>query len=520
MAGNMFSSLGSIMGRDMAVDLGTANTLVYVRGEGIVLNEPSVVAVNVKDGRPVAVGAEAKRMIGRTPAHIQAIRPLKDGVIADFDICEKMLRYFIQKVHTSKWSKPRMVICVPSGITPVEQRAVQEAAEFAGARKPAYIIEEPMAAAIGAGLPVQEPTGNMIVDIGGGTTEVAVISLGGVVTSQSARVGGDELDHAIIHFIKKEYSLALGERTAEEVKMALGSAWPLETELHAEIRGRDLVTGLPKTIVTTTEEIREAIDEPVAAIVDAVKVTLDKTPPELAADIMETGHRPRRWWRAAQRPRRPSRARDRHAHRDRPEPAVRGGDRLGPVPRGVRRPEGRAVLVHDQLGPGSGGSGPQHPAQRAHPVHVLLLVLTAITLLTLDGRGFGPIDSARSAVLSALAPVGDFGAAVFRPIGNAWDSAFQQGDLEAENQRLQEENERLQGEVTAGQISQEQLRQLLENEGITFAGRLPAGARQGRRRLGRQLRPDPRPRQGVELPASPSTWRWSPARASSARSCR
>jgi rod shape-determining protein MreB len=228
-------------------------------------------------------------MIGRTPAHIQAIRPLRDGVIADFDICEKMLRYFIQKVHTSKWAKPRMVICVPSGITPVEQRAVQEAAEFAGARKPAYIIEEPMAAAIGAGLPVQEPTGNMIVDIGGGTTEVAVISLGGVVTSQSARVGGDALDLAIINFIKKEYSLALGERTAEEVKMALGSAWPLEVELHAEIRGRDLVTGLPKTIVTTTEEIREAIEEPVAAIVDAVKVTLDKTPPELSADIMEQG---------------------------------------------------------------------------------------------------------------------------------------------------------------------------------------------------------------------------------------
>jgi rod shape-determining protein MreB len=273
----------------MAVDLGTANTLVYVRGEGIVLNEPSVVAINIKDGRPVAVGAEAKRMIGRTPAHIQAIRPLRDGVIADFDICEKMLRYFIQKVHTSKWSKPRMVICVPSGITPVEQRAVQEAAEFAGARKPAYIIEEPMAAAIGAGLPVQEPTGNMIVDIGGGTTEVAVISLGGVVASQSARVGGDALDAAIINYIKKEYSLALGERTAEEVKMALGSAWPLEIELHAEIRGRDLVTGLPKTIVTTTEEIREAIEEPVAAIVDAVKVTLDKTPPELSADIMEQG---------------------------------------------------------------------------------------------------------------------------------------------------------------------------------------------------------------------------------------
>ena len=281
--------LSSIMGRDMAVDLGTANTLVYVRGRGIVLNEPSVVAVNVKDGRPLAVGLEAKRMIGRTPAHIQAIRPLKDGVIADFEICEKMLRYFIHRVHQRRWVKPRMVICVPSGITGVEQRAVQEAAEYAGARKPAYIIEEPMAAAIGAGLPVQEPTGNMIVDIGGGTTEVAVISLGGIVSSQSVRVGGDELDDAIIQFIKKEYSLALGERTAEEVKIALGSAWALQEELHAEIRGRGLITGLPKTIVPTTAETRAATEEPVAAICDAVKVTLDKTPPELAADIMETG---------------------------------------------------------------------------------------------------------------------------------------------------------------------------------------------------------------------------------------
>ncbi|MEQ8717148.1 MAG: rod shape-determining protein [Acidimicrobiales bacterium] len=286
---SLLRNMGSFMGRDMAVDLGTANTLVYVRGEGIVLDEPSVVAVNVRDGRPLAVGVEAKRMIGRTPDHIRAIRPLKDGVIADFDVCEKMLRYFIQKVHHSRFAKPRMVICVPSGITGVEQRAVQEAAEYAGARKPAYIIEEPMAAAIGAGLPVQEPSGNMIVDIGGGTTEVAVISLGGVVASQSVRVGGDELDDAIVQFIKKEYSLALGERTAEEVKLALASAWELEEELYAELRGRDLVSGLPKTIVTSTTEIREAIEEPVAAIVDAVKVTLDKTPPELAADIMERG---------------------------------------------------------------------------------------------------------------------------------------------------------------------------------------------------------------------------------------
>ena len=288
MARSLHSFTG-MLGRDMAVDLGTANTLVYVRGEGIVLNEPSVVAVNARDGRPLAVGMEAKRMIGRTPAHIKAIRPLKDGVIADFDICEKMLRYFIQKVHHRRFAKPRMVICVPSGITGVEQRAVQEAAEYAGARKPAYIIEEPMAAAIGAGMPVQEPAGNMIVDIGGGTTEVAVISLGGVVASQSARVGGDELDDAIVQFIKKEYSLALGERTSEHVKMQLGSAWPLEEEIYAEIRGRDLVTGLPKTIVTSTSEIRDAIEEPVTAIVDAVKFTLDKTPPELAADIMEHG---------------------------------------------------------------------------------------------------------------------------------------------------------------------------------------------------------------------------------------
>ncbi len=286
MSDNMFTSM---MGRDMAVDLGTANTLIYVRGRGIVLNEPSVVAVNVKDGRPLAVGIEAKRMVGRTPSYIQAIRPLKDGVIADFEICEKMLRYFINKVYQRRWVKPRMVICVPAGVTGVEKRAVQEAAEYAGARKVVHIVEEPMAAAIGAGLPVQEPSGNMIVDIGGGTTEVAVISLGGIVASQSARVAGDELDEAIIQFIKKEYALALGERTAEEVKIALGSAWPLQEELTAEIRGRDLVTGLPKTIVTSTEEIREAIAEPISAIVDAVKITLDQTPPELAADIMERG---------------------------------------------------------------------------------------------------------------------------------------------------------------------------------------------------------------------------------------
>jgi rod shape-determining protein MreB len=277
------------LGRDLAIDLGTANTLIYVRGHGVVLNEPSVVAINANDGRPVAVGMEAKRMMGRTPNHIKAIRPLKDGVIADFEVCEKMLRYFIQKVHGSKWSKPRMVICVPSGITGVEQRAVQDAAEYAGARKPVHIIEEPMAAAIGADMPVHEPSGNMIVDIGGGTTEVAVISLGGIVTAQSIRVAGDELDDAVLQYVKKEFSLAIGDRTAEEIKIQMGSAWPLELELTADIRGRDLISGLPRTVQVTTEQVREALAEPISAIVDAVKTTLDKTPPELAADIMEDG---------------------------------------------------------------------------------------------------------------------------------------------------------------------------------------------------------------------------------------
>ncbi|MGA1439168.1 MAG: rod shape-determining protein [Ilumatobacteraceae bacterium] len=277
------------LGRDLAIDLGTANTLIYARGLGVVLDEPSVVAINVNDGRPVAVGLEAKRMMGRTPNHIRAIRPLKDGVIADFEVCEKMLRYFIQKVHASKWSKPRMIICVPSGITGVEQRAVQDAAEYAGARRPVHIIEEPMAAAIGADLPVSAASGNMIVDIGGGTTEVAVISLGGIVTAQSVRVAGDELDDAVMQYVKKEFSLAIGDRTAEEVKIQMGSAWPLDDELTADIRGRDLISGLPRTIQLTTEHVREALAEPVSAIVDAVKTALDRTPPELAADIMEDG---------------------------------------------------------------------------------------------------------------------------------------------------------------------------------------------------------------------------------------
>ncbi len=281
---------GGSFGKDMAVDLGTANTLVYVKGEGIVLNEPSVVAVNTITNAIIAVGEEAKRMVGRTPAHIIAMRPLKDGVIADFDVTEKMLRYFIQKVHQRRSiARPRVVVAVPSGITAVEQRAVEEATIQAGARA-AYIIEEPMAAAIGAGLPIHEPIGNMIVDIGGGTTEVAVISLGGIVTSQSIRVGGDEMDEAIIAYIKRDYQLLIGERTAESLKTKIGSAYPVtDDNLEEEIKGRDLASGLPKTVVVTAEEIRHSIEEPVSQVVQTVKDALDKTPPELASDIMEQG---------------------------------------------------------------------------------------------------------------------------------------------------------------------------------------------------------------------------------------
>jgi rod shape-determining protein MreB and related proteins len=282
-------SMLAFLGRDMAVDLGTANTLVCVRRRGIALNEPSVVALNTHTGKIVAVGVQAKQMIGRTPGNIVAVRPLKDGVIADFDVTERMLRYFIQKVHRrAHLVKPRLVVAVPSGITGVEQSAVKEAGHQAGARR-VYIIEEPMAAAIGAGLPVHEPVGNMVVDVGGGTTEVAVISLGGIVTSQSIRVGGDEMDQAIIAFAKKEHSLMLGERTAEEIKMAIGSACPSPDEPHAEIRGRDLVSGLPKTAVISAGEVRHAIADPVSAVVDAVTATLDRCPPELAGDVMDRG---------------------------------------------------------------------------------------------------------------------------------------------------------------------------------------------------------------------------------------
>jgi rod shape-determining protein MreB len=286
----LLSFLAGLFSNDLAIDLGTANTLVYVRGEGIVMNEPSIVAIHQADHSVLAVGHEAKAMMGRTPGNILAIRPLKDGVIADFDVTEKMLHYFISKVHRRRTLvHPRIVIGVPSGITQVEKRAVRDSAMQAGARE-VYLIEEPMAAAIGAGLPIQEPGGNMIVDMGGGTTEVAVISLSGIVISKSVRIAGDEMDEAIVQYIKKHYNLLIGERRAEEIKIKLGSAYPMPGERATmEVKGRDLIDGIPKTIVVTDEEIREALREPVMSIVDTVRTCLERTPPELAADIVDKG---------------------------------------------------------------------------------------------------------------------------------------------------------------------------------------------------------------------------------------
>jgi rod shape-determining protein MreB and related proteins len=285
----VFKLLSAPFSRDLGIDLGTANTLVYVKGKGIVIREPSVVALRINNEDVLAVGNEAKKMIGRTPGNIIAVRPMKDGVIADFDITQTMIRYFITKAHKrAKLVRPRVIICVPYGVTEVERRAVLDAAQHAGARE-AYLIEEPMAAAIGAGLPVHEPTGNMIVDIGGGTTEVAVISLGGIVSSKSIRIAGDEMDEAIIQHIKKKYKLMIGERTAEEIKIDIGSAYDQGKDIVKEIRGRDLVSGLPKTLEVTSAEIREALSETVNNIVNAVRLTLEKTPPELSADVMDRG---------------------------------------------------------------------------------------------------------------------------------------------------------------------------------------------------------------------------------------
>jgi rod shape-determining protein MreB and related proteins len=275
---------------DIGIDLGTANTLVYTKGEGIVLCEPSVVAVQRGTNHVLAVGEEAKRMLGRTPGNIIAIRPMKDGVIADFEITEAMLRYFIRKAHRRRtFVRPRVVIAVPSGITEVEKRAVRDSAEQAGARPPIYLIEEPVAAAIGVGLPIEEPVGNMVIDIGGGTTEIAVISLAGIVYSRSIRIGGDEMDEAIITHLKKSYNLMIGERTAEDIKVRIGSAVEQEKEQKLEVKGRDLVAGLPKTITVTSQEIREALREPLSEILEVVRVTLERTPPELSADLVDRG---------------------------------------------------------------------------------------------------------------------------------------------------------------------------------------------------------------------------------------
>lgn len=288
----MFNKLLGLFSNDLAIDLGTANTLVYAKGKGIVCSEPSVVAVqkDARGGRRVrAVGRVAKEMLGRTPGSIIAIRPMKDGVIADFEITEAMLRYFIGRAHNRrKLYAPRIIICVPYGITEVEKRAVRESAHNAGARD-VYLIEEPMAAAIGAGLPIAEPSGNMIVDVGGGTTEVAVISLSGIVYSQSARVGGDKMDEAIIQHMKRKYNLLIGERTAEMIKCTLGTAYPTESVMTMEVKGRDLVAGLPKTLEVNSDEIRDALQEPINAIVEAVRIALERTPPELAADIVDKG---------------------------------------------------------------------------------------------------------------------------------------------------------------------------------------------------------------------------------------
>jgi len=273
---------------DLAVDLGTANTLVFERGRGIVVSEPSVVAVDVHGGEVHAVGAEAHRMIGRTPATIHATRPLRHGVIADFEVTEQMLRYFLRKAHHSRWARHRVVMCVPSGVTDVETRAVEEACLSAGARQVA-LIEEPIAAAIGAGLPIAEPSGNMVVDIGGGTSEVAVISLGGIVVEASLRLGGYDLDEALVAHIRREHNLAIGQPTAEEVKMAIGSAFPLDEELEVEVRGREVVSGLPRTVLLDSAEVRSALAEPVQAIIEAVKDTLERTPPELASDVLNKG---------------------------------------------------------------------------------------------------------------------------------------------------------------------------------------------------------------------------------------
>ena len=492
----LFRSMTGFGGRDMAVDLGTANTLVYVRGRGIVLSEPSVVAIDQRTGDVHAVGVEAKRMLGRTPGSISAIRPLKDGVIADFDVTEQMLRHFIQKVHQHRFAHPRVVVCVPSGVTGVEKRAVEEATLSAGARQ-AYLIEEPMAAAIGAGLPVAEPTGNMIVDIGGGTTEVAVISLGGIVVSQSLRVGGDEMDEAIVNHIKKEYKLLVGQQTAEEIKLEVGSAYRMSEEVQAEVRGRDMLTGLPKTVIITSEEIRRALDEPVSQIVDAIKSTLDKTPPELAADIMDRGivlagggallqglderlrhetqmpvhlaespltcvavgsgrsleefeaiHRSNRAPRAAQRQpavAAPAAERGHGGTRGGQDPPVQSG--------GASKPHRtRGGAGRDRPAPVRRQASSRTTAQSRRRLVVGILVLVALVLVTLSFRDGddGPVSRAQNGAAAVLRPFQVAADRIAEPFRDAY--AWVDGLLDARSdaESLRDENEALRQQVVAG----------------------------------------------------------------------
>ena len=398
-----FKSLTGFGGRDMAVDLGTANTLVYVRGRGIVLSEPSVVAIDQRTGEVHAVGVEAKRMLGRTPGTISAIRPLKDGVIADFDVTEQMLRHFIQKVHQHRFAHPRVVVCVPSGVTGVEKRAVEEATLSAGARQ-AYLIEEPMAAAIGAGLPVAEPTGNMIVDIGGGTTEVAIISLGGIVVSQSMRVGGDEMDEAIVNHIKKEYKLLVGTQTAEEIKLEIGSAYRLKEELQAEVRGRDMLTGLPEDRDHLLRGDPQGARR--AGVADHRRDEVDARQDAARARGGHHGprHRPRRRRSPPAGTRRARPARDADARAPRGEPADLRRRRLRAQPRGVRRhppgePQPRTPKRHAPLERGTQDSHSVPTASRARhafgPISPAIRWLQNEQGLTLGHVQIGQVEACR-----------------------------------------------------------------------------------------------------------------------------
>ena len=502
-----FRSLSGFGGRDMAVDLGTANTLVYVRGRGIVLSEPSVVAIDQRTGEVHAVGVEAKRMLGRTPGTIAAIRPLKDGVIADFDVTEQMLRHFIQKVHQHRFAHPRVVVCVPSGVTGVEKRAVEEATLSAGARQ-AYLIEEPMAAAIGAGLPVAEPTGNMIVDIGGGTTEVAVISLGGIVVSQSLRVGGDEMDDAIVNHIKKEYKLLIGQQTAEEIKLEVGSAYRMREEVQAEVRGRDMLTGLPKTVILSSEEVRRALEEPVTQIIDAIRSTLDKTPPELAADIMDRGivlagggallhglderlrHETQMPVHLAESPltcvavgsgrsleefeaiHRSARARPRRNGTTLlalPRHRTPAGEvaRLNRLPRNRTARSAVLGLPVRRSAPRSHSSRTSSALRRRIVLGALVLLSLALITISFREESDGPLHDAQAAVASALQPLEVAVERVARPFRDAYGWTKDLFNARSENERLKAENEQLQQQVIQNESA------LQENVDAESAARVP-----------------------------------------------